>query len=421
MQGFDQPDLDEQPNPDADQNHVMMEVVDNLLALDVPNLQEAVADLLDGMDVDQAAPLPFHFTALPPAPQHPPEPPQYFGPPPPQVTASNPLTDDILTRLLARVPNLTELRIDRARHVMGTGILLLTKCPQLEVLVLVGCVAMKNQTLYTVLSSLSKLRVLHLIDMPLIGDPVVSAICTGPSRTTLKELQLTKIGRLTDPAVKQLVNACDSLESVHIADCPRITSDASSHLSCSLQMKKIFFRPTPHRPLTNRATRHFSCAASTLRSLKLAGCSQLTLNGIVALGNLPGLRQLHMRGLRHVSQDVMRQLGTFSKLDDLLLQGMMYLTDLGVKVLCGQRGHRYLHLALLDESNNLTDEALECVMTWCGSLRSLEVHGYFKPGALNRLQECIPRASLTVVSVSSGREVVEGQGGLWDRPMIDSE
>lgn len=406
----------------AQEQNQMMDVVDNALpnifhALDAPPADDMVnlLDALEPNDQDAANammavpfvnenpnpnPMPHHFPAHDAAAA--------------RLNSCVPLSDDVLTMALSRMPMLRELYIDRGRHIMNAGIIPLAKCRHLESLVLTGCHGVNNTALKSVLPSMTKLRLLRLGDMPHVGNPTVSALCTGPARVTLQILELTKIGKVTDPAVRQLVNACENLETVHIADCPKIACEAASHLSCSLRLRDIFFKPHVEFPLTNRTSIHFSCASSTLRSLQLVGCKNLSLDGIVALGNLPGLRKLHLRGLRHVSQDVMRQLGVFPKLDDLVLDGPMFLTDLGVKVLCGQRGHRFLHLALLDSTKNLTDEALDCVMTWCVSLRSLEIHGYFKAGAIDRLHECIPNASLTVMSSINGRQDMPGHGGVWD-------
>lgn len=324
------------------------------------------------------------------------------------------LTDDVLATTLAHMPALREVRIDHARHVLNGGILPLAHCRDLATLVLTSSSFISHVAMKTVLSNLTKLRVLRLRDMYHPGDAIISAICNGPIRKTLRLLELHQIAKVTDPGVKQLVCSCENLETVLLTDCPRITCDTASHLSCTPHLKRIVFKPTPEFPLTNRTAVHFSCAASTLQSLELIGCKKLSLDGIMALGNLPGLKRLHLRGLGHVSQDVMRQVGTFPRLDDLLLEGPMHLTDLGVKVLIARRGHRFLHLGILDSTKNLQDEALDCIMTWCVSLRSLEVHGQFKRGAISKLEECMPNTSLTVVSNAEGRQFREGHGGVWD-------
>lgn len=330
-------------------------------------------------------------------------------------------SDDVLSSVLARMPMLREFHLERAPRITMPGIIPLAKCVYLEALVLYQCPFVNNAALKKVLPHLPKLRLLKLSEMSLVGDATISALCTGPTRKSLQCLELNLVSKVTDPAVKQLVNTCEKLVSVRISDCPRITCAAASHLSCSLQLKNIFFKPTLDFPLTNRTIVHFSCAACTLQSLELVGCWKLSLDGIVALGNLPGLRRLHLRGLGHVSQDVMRHLGTFPKLDDLLLDGGMHLTDLGVKVLIAQRGHRFLHLAIIDSTRNLSDEALECVMTWCVSLRRLEIHGQFKSGAIDRLSECMPSTALRVSSDADGCKERAGRGCLWDPEVVEGE
>lgn len=323
------------------------------------------------------------------------------------------LSNDVFATVVSRLTGLQELVIDRARHITNSGILALANCTKLETLVLYGNHSINDVAMNSVLRTMEKLRVLRLRDMVLIGDGTINGVCSGSGSRKLEFLELTRIGRVTDPAIKRLVNSCENLKTVHIFDCPQISCDAASHLSCSLRLADVVFKPQARFPLMNRTPVHLSCASSTLRSLQLVGCLNLSLDGIVALGNLPGLRKLHLNGLGQVSQDVMRALGVFPKLDDLTLHGAMNLTDLGVKVLTAQRGHRFLHLSLLDATMNLTDEALECVMTWCVSLRTLEIHGMFRAGAIDRLHEYNPQAAIKVAT-PAGYASIEGLGGVWD-------
>eukprot|EP00178_Gracilaria_changii_P014130 TRINITY_DN40112_c0_g1_i1.p1 TRINITY_DN40112_c0_g1~~TRINITY_DN40112_c0_g1_i1.p1 ORF type:complete len:1013 (-),score=179.63 TRINITY_DN40112_c0_g1_i1:390-3014(-) len=324
------------------------------------------------------------------------------------------LTDEILVTTITRMPNLQSLNLDRARYITDVSAFALRNLTMLQSLRICNNHYVTDLPLKHVLANLPNLRELRLQDMLFIGNGSIEALCSFKKRSKLRVLQLSQIGRVTDEAVKKLVNSCQNLESIHIADCPRISCEAASHLSCSQTLEEIYFKPVARYSITNRTTVHLSCASSRLRSLKLVGCRSITLDGIVALGNLPGLRQLHLIGLGPVSQDVMRALGTFPKLDDILLQGDMHLTDLGVKVLCGRRGHRFLHLALRDNTENLTYDGLDSIVTWCTSLRSLEVHGMFKSDAIDRVRDCIPYANITVGYNGGTKSFVEGRGGVWD-------
>lgn len=321
--------------------------------------------------------------------------------------------NDVFATVMSRLTGLKELVIDRARHINNTGILALSQCALLEKLVLYSNHSINDVALKSVLAEMSKLKVLRLRDMVLVGNGTVEAVCNGPGKSRLQFLELTRIGRVTDPGIRRVVNACDNLSTVHIVDCARITCVTASHLSCSLKLQHVVFKPQPRYPISNLTPVHLSCAASTLTSLQLVGCKNLSLDGIVALANLPGLRKLHLSGLGHISQDVMRSLGHFPRLDDLTLHGAMHLTDLGVKLLIGQRGHRFLHLALLDSTLNLTDDALDCISTWCGSLRTLHIHGMFG-GGFEKLCEAIPSVSIRIQMVGGVVKTREGRGGVWD-------
>lgn len=329
------------------------------------------------------------------------------------------LTDEALVTAITRMPNLRCLNLDRARYITDVSAFALRNLTMLESLRLCNNNYVTDLPLQHVLANLPKLRALHLQDMPFIGNGSIEALCSFKNRSELRVLELAHVGRVTDEAVKKLVNSCQNLASVAISECPKISCEAASHLSCSRSLEELYFKPAARFAITDRTPVHLSCASSKLRSLKLVGCRNITLDGIIALGNLPGLKQLHLVGLGPTSQDVMRVLGTFPRLDDVLLQGDMQLTDLGVKVLCGRRGHRFLHLALRDSTENLTDDALESIVTWCTSLRSLEVHGMFKPDAIHRVHECIPSANITVTCNGGMKRFVEGRGGVWD-PVVQA-
>lgn len=324
------------------------------------------------------------------------------------------LSDEAFIIAITGMPNLRSLNLDRARYITDVSAFALRNLTMLESLRLCNNSYVTDLPLQHVLTNLPKLRELRLQDMPFLGNRSIEALCSFKNRSELRLLELTHVGRVTDEAVKKLVNSCENLTSVAISECPKISCEAASHLSCSRSLEEIYFKPSTRFAITDRTPVHLSCASSKLRSLKLAGCRNITLDGIIALGNLPGLKQLHLVGLGPISQDVMRVLGIFPRLDDVLLQGDMQLTDLGVKVLCGRRGHRFLHLALRDSTENLTDDALESIVTWCTSLRSLEVHGMFKPDAIHRVHECIPSANITVTCNGGVKRFVEGRGGVWD-------
>lgn len=364
-----------------------------------------------------------NFVAVgePEAPAVPPQPqPQPLGMPGMQGVSAvrGVLTNDVLKTALGRMRCLKELVLDRARHLTNSGILGITKLTRLEKLSLYGNHSITDAALKSVLARLGYLKSLRLKDMVLIGDGSIAAVCSSSSQSSLEFLELTRVGRVTDPVIKQLVNNCQKLRDVQIFDCALISCEAASHLSCSTQLRSLLFKPPARHPLMNRTTIHLSCASTELRSLQLLDCKNINLDGIIALGNLPGLRRLHLKGLGHVSQDVMRTLGTFPYVHDLTLQGGMNLTDLGVKVLCCQRGHRFLYLSLIDSTKNLTNEALDCISTWCVSLRTLEVHGTFDSASVGRVHETIPHAALRIDSSIGGLIVMNGTGGVWD-PIIE--
>lgn len=317
------------------------------------------------------------------------------------------LTDDTFATILARVPNLKELRIEGARLLTNVGIVALSKCPQLESLALKGSTLVTDDGLTVVVSKMEKLRKLQVIGMTRIGDATVRALALGAPRQTFQALELSS-SSIVDDSIRDLVNGCALLETVSFEHCSNISKLTASHLSCARSLQGITLKSQFFGRQTDRAIVHLSCASSMLRSLRLSDCRYLGIDGINALKKLPGLRTLHLLGLPMLAkdvmscEDVMRVLGSFPRLEDLVLDGQMHLTDLGVQMLVCGRGYRLANLALADDAKTLSDEALDYISTWCRSLRCLEVHGRFTEGEMTRMHEHFPKATVKLVSPGAG-------------------
>jgi hypothetical protein len=237
-----------------------------------------------------------------------------------------------------------------------------------------------------------------------VGLKTIAALSQGP-RKSFKTLEMEASTTVTDTSVRDLVNACEKLVSVSLTNCTLLTNATMSHLSCSRNLSSICLTMTPTSPVSNRSAVYLSCASSALRSLKLGNCKNVSVNGIVALSKLPGLVDLRLYGLTEMSQDSLRVLGgnprnSFTKLEYLALEGALQLSDLGVSSLVGQRGHRIVGLELIDRMYNLSDEALEIIGIWCGSLKRLVAHGMFSFLAAQALASNIPDAAMKFFSSS---------------------
>lgn len=323
------------------------------------------------------------------------------------------VTDPIFNSLFSSLPNLVDLTLVRLRSVGPEAIGTLLRCPKLQKLQLSNMPRVTSDSLGDVLKKLTNLRELCLSKM-VVEDKAMADLVHGASGSKFETLKLVLMDRITDQTIRLMVNKCQALSSVNFMMCSKITNSAASHIACAANVKSVMLSPYDSTPVSSRAVVHLSCAR-VLRSLSLGNCKRLGVDGINALANLPGLTKLHLTGLGGLSLDVMKALGGFPRLDDLLLQGQLGLTDLGVKLLCGLRGHRFIHLILADSTKSMCEDGLDHIMTWCNSLRTLEVYGNFKEGVLDRLHDSIPHADVRVNAlVEKNGGFIEGDRSVWD-------
>jgi hypothetical protein len=315
------------------------------------------------------------------------------------------LSDAVFAAVVARCPQLRTLKLDGGKHLTGSGIRMLTRCPHLSELVICGSHLVSDSGLAPVIGQAEQLRKLTLRGLSRIGHETISALTLEPKKI-FQSLEVTRNMRITDKSIQAVVNCCESLRAVTLKACVLLTNATASHLSCARNIEHVDLKMSWASPITNRSAIYISCAASSLKILALGDCKELDVDGIVALSKLPGLTKLQLYGLNVVTQDTMRVLGgnpqnSFRRLEYLLLEGALQLTDLGVRVLCGQRGHRIIGLELIDRAKCLSDEALDTIGTFCTSLKRMSIHGSFSELAIRRLHQSMPSVKLEITSLNS--------------------
>jgi hypothetical protein len=313
------------------------------------------------------------------------------------------LSDEVFGPVVARFSNLRSLKLEGARHVTNVGVSYLARCAGLERLSVTASPQVSDEGLAPVVAKAAGLKLLHLSELGRVGDVTIDALAAAPA-ATFESLSMSGNARVTDRAMRLVVNACESLQQVRLAECANLTNATLSHLSCARHLQQLALAMPRASPITNRSATYLSCAASSLTELSLGECLKLGADGFVALSKLPGLSKLCLHGLGLVSTDSLGVLGSnsptaFPRLNHLVLEGSMQLTTLGVMLLCCKNGHNIRHLELRDGTRNLTDEVLDQFFTWCTVLRFLRVDGNFSSDAVHKFHDNKPDLSMTFSSL----------------------
>lgn len=194
-----------------------------------------------------------------------------------------------------------------------------------------------------------------------VTDFSVEAIGKGCS-SSLKHVSLRKCSLVSDSALLVFAKSAESLESLHLEDCNKITlSGVISCLSnCSSKFKSLSLVNCSGLKdiIPFQTTLESTCIS--LRSLSIKNCPSFGSAGLAILGKMcPNLRQVDLSGLYGITDD-----GVLSLLEScpgglvkLNLNGCINLSDESILALARLHGETIKELNL-DGCRRITDASL---------------------------------------------------------------
>ncbi|KAG9450439.1 hypothetical protein H6P81_010404 [Aristolochia fimbriata] len=221
------------------------------------------------------------------------------------------------------------------------------------------------------MQSLLDLEALNLNGCQKISDHGIAAVTIACPN--LKSFSIYWNVRVTDLAVKHLVNNCRKITDLNLSGCKGI-SDQSLHLLSNRYKDLETLNLTRCIKLTDNGLQQILLKCSSLQSLNLYALSSFTDNSYRKISLLPSLRFLDLCGSQNLSDEGLSSISKCTKLVSLNLTWCVRVTDIGV--ISVAQSCTTLEFLSLFGITGVTDKCLEALSTFCSStLTTLDVNG----------------------------------------------
>ncbi|KAF2455744.1 hypothetical protein BDY21DRAFT_372897 [Lineolata rhizophorae] len=218
------------------------------------------------------------------------------------------LEDESVTALLSLGRHLRELRLAHCTRITDAAFLNLpqdTTYEALRILDLTDCGELQDAGVQKIVAAAPRLRNLVLAKCRQLTDRAVFAITRLGKN--LHYIHLGHCSRITDAGVSALVKLCNRIRYIDLACCSNLTDSSVQQLATLPKLKRIGLVKCAQ--ITDRSILALAklkspghggpLSPSCLERVHLSYCTQLTLNGIIALlNNCPRLTHLSLTGVQ---------------------------------------------------------------------------------------------------------------------------
>uniref|UniRef100_A0A8C5MUG8 Protein AMN1 homolog n=2 Tax=Leptobrachium leishanense TaxID=445787 RepID=A0A8C5MUG8_9ANUR len=201
----------------------------------------------------------------------------------------------------------------------------------------------------------------------------------GPLPPNLKDKLLKLLcaqGHITDSNISQVLHP--SVRKLNLRDC-EVSDRALLLISQCKQLKEINLNSSKGQErtsITSEGVRAVALSCSCLLEVSLKRCCNVTDVGILALAlNCPRLQVLSLSGCSAITDESLRALGQSCPFLHSVDFAATRVTDSGVLALVSGRCSAALKEIHMDRCVNLTDEAVEAILTCCPHIYILLFHG----------------------------------------------
>ncbi|KAL3775761.1 hypothetical protein ACHAW5_005331 [Stephanodiscus triporus] len=302
---------------------------------------------------------------------------------------------------------LVSLKLSGCRQIKPWAFMkIFESCKGLQSLDISFCALVTDQEMKVLADNASYLRQLNLRDCKLISDVGLSYLSLGCPQLSEINLRRSEMPfRITDVALLQLGQACQSLTWISLHGCEMISDIGLSWLAGGSKDLRHLDLSNCNK-VTNSGIRHIGECCQNLRSIILSnlkrvsdigvrclatGCKHLealngsgmsmlsdgidrsfSLEGMQALGHSNSsvtLKHLNLRGCSLVSTLTMKAIGNFSNLETLDLSGCDKLTLVGA-ICIGKACKRLSSLSFSSCGDCINDAMLEVIVNHLEHLSS---------------------------------------------------
>jgi Leucine Rich repeat len=240
------------------------------------------------------------------------------------------VSDGMVCRMVAALPNLEELELSLAVGLTDAGIVAVAElCPGLRALRVTGNSVVTIESLRVLSRACSQL---HLLDMSYCRQMGDSA---APHLAGFLALQTLKVAKwnITDEFLRVLFgDSCDGkrLSVLHLACCQQLTDVGMGHIARGTNSRLRALSVRSCRLVGDDGLDAVVRHCPFLQDVDVSYNDNLTADGVGLLGQLPHLRRVHAVQCRNVTDATAALLADCVGLENVNLSWCSGLTDTGV-------------------------------------------------------------------------------------------
>ncbi|KAI0017802.1 RNI-like protein [Xylariomycetidae sp. FL0641] len=225
------------------------------------------------------------------------------------LTGCKALTDHGLIPLVVSNQNLLALDISGDVNITEASIMAIAQsCRRLQGLNISNCKQISNESLIQLAENCRFIKRLKLNDCNQLSDAAVTAFANGCPN--ILEIDLHQCANITNEPVTALLAKGQSLRELRLAGCDLIDDGAFLTLPYNKTYEHLrILDLTSCVRLTDRAVKKIVDVAPRLRNLVLAKCTSLTDSAVYAISQLgKNLHYVHLGHCRQITDDAVKQL-----------------------------------------------------------------------------------------------------------------
>lgn len=277
------------------------------------------------------------------------------------LTNCSQLTDHPLMEILERNSRLQALDLSQLEGITDRSMMVVAdNCPRLQGLNLAGCKKVTDESLIPLSENRKMLRRLKLNDCAQITDATVFALASNCAQ--LLEIDFHRCHQIGDQSVTHLLTNLNNLREIRLAYCDLLTDNAFLEIPAYKKFDSLrILDLTDCGLVTDDAVDKIVKMAPRLRNLILAKCRNITDRAVISITSLgKNLHNLHLGHCSNITDRAVRQLvQSCTRIRYIDLACCLRLTDASVCQLALLPKLRRIGLV---KCNNITDFAIQSLV-----------------------------------------------------------
>jgi hypothetical protein len=245
-----------------------------------------------------------------------------------------------------------------------------------------GVTGLDDEKFARMVAGLTDLRELTLKNAPSLGDAAITAFASCRGRERMRSIQCENV-QLTSEGLRELVEGCPDLETVHLSSCQNVTDESGRWLGALSQLSRLDI--VNCYGVTDEILVSVYAGCRKLRALRLEFCPNVTSAGLFPLSRLPCLSELSLSYCSEISIGAARVIAACRHLE-LVELVKTRIGDPCLDLICAGEAAQTGRLRQVDISQcaDVSSLAVREARDLCGSLSVISDHSSTSPFRASR-------------------------------------